>query len=194
MIPFTNTRPVDATGQALVIHRTPTNGKPTAISLTHDLVGCWTHFFRNRTVPCQKPRCPACDAQYPARWHAWLIGWNQRANTQFIFEMTAAISEVFADYRDHYGTLRGCQFTTWRPSKKPNGRIACELKPATLNGIILPEPPDLIAVLCKIWNVPAEDAKSNPPNRPNGDGRITNNDRLRILDPTLQHQTAPNHA
>lgn len=172
--------------------RTPHKGKHQAICLSEDLTGTDTHFFRNRTTPCTAPKCPACDHDYPARWHAWIAAWAQRRDQVFLFEMTAALAEPFAAYHDHYGTLRGAQFVAYRPSGTPNGRIALEIRPADLAGIHLPPCPDVVAQLSIIWSIPRTDMQRETLPGGNGELKATLRDLLRVHNPTLGTQTRQN--
>jgi len=172
--------------------RTPPAKILVGIVLSHDLIGCETHFYRNRTTPCAAPNCPACDSQYPTRWHAWLAAWNQKHNAIYIFEMTAAVSEPFVDYHNHYGTLHGAMFKAWRPSRTPNGRVNVEISPADLAGITLPPAPDLPSQLSHIWSIPNHDIQQSRLPGGNGELRTVLKDVLRTQNPTLRHQTRQN--
>jgi hypothetical protein len=169
--------------------RTPAKGKHGGIVLSADLIGCETHFYRNRTTPCSAPDCPACRAGYPTRWHAWIAVWTRKTNETLIFEMTAAVAEPFAGYHDHYGTLHGAEFYAERPSATPNGRVRVRIWPADLAGITLPPCPDVVAQLTHIWSIPKPDVSRQPLPGGNGELRTALNDVLRTSDPTLRSTT-----
>jgi hypothetical protein len=145
------------------IVRTPT-GKPlTAIITSRNLLGCNTHFFKGRTLPCETPTCEACLQGSPWRWHAYLACWNPATGEHFLFETTAAASEAFAAYRSRYGTLRGCKFRASRSTTSKTGRIKIECVPADLARTTIPEEPDLIRVLSVLWNLPTSQMSRRQP-------------------------------
>jgi len=80
----------------------------------------------------------------------------------FIFELTAQATDQFARYREKHGTLRGCFFEASRANRRPNGRVTIRCRPADLAVLDLPPAPNLKAALCKIWNIPYEDAHLEP--------------------------------
>lgn len=187
---WTNSPPPKDRANSMALHRTPPDKVITAIVTADQLIGTSTHFYRNRTTPCSKPDCPACEAGYPTRWHAWVSAWNQKHNAHFIFEMTAVIAAVFDQYRATYNTLRGAHFKAYRPSRTPNGRISIEIKPADLNGLTLPPEPDIKAVLTNIWSIPKSDIIPGGKNGTGYEVRAAIADLKRASDPTLRRQTA----
>lgn len=194
MATWTNRRPPTSDAGPMQIVRVPPTAPVSGLISSTDLIGCHTHFYRNRTIPCEGNRCPACNDGYTARWHAWVGLYLRRRAQHVLFEVTAAGSEHLARYADHYGSLRGADLKATRPNGKPNGRVQIVLMPGDLNGIQLPDPPDVLAALSKIWNIPLPDLNPGP-NR--GNGRLIypqNRDDLRTADPTLRTQTRQNHA
>lgn len=154
---FSNVPPRDPRGHALPLVRTPSGRGLAAIVTTEDLVGCPTHYFGGRTVPCEAADCKPCGEGHPWRWHGWLGAWSPSDHRAFVFEMTARVADIFVAYRDMYGTLRGCSFRAQRRSPSPNARVYVECQPADLERIRLPDPPDLIKCLSIIWNIRTPD-------------------------------------
>jgi len=159
MLRFTNRPPVDDTGPNLRLRRTPTFGKLVAIVTSTDLVGCPTHFFNKRTVPCEPPDCPACAAGYSWRWHGYLSATDIKTHEHFLFEMTAQATEPFVEYREQHHNLVGCLFEASRLGEHPNGRVIIRCKPTDLTQVKLPSPPNLPACLCHIWNIATPEAE-----------------------------------
>lgn len=154
---FSNEPPDDPRGPSFQIVRTPT-GKPLIGIVTSDvLVGTYTHFWKRRTMPCERPdECEACNAGIPFRWHAYLSALlKNRAHV--LFECTAQAAQRFAEYRKAHGTTRGCYFTASRMNYAPNARVIIACKPADLSEIILPSPPDIVKVLAILWDFPIPD-------------------------------------
>ncbi len=186
---FTNDPPKDPRGHGLPLRRCPTMKALRAIVTSSDLVGCATHYYGGRTVPCETKECEACLNGVPWRWHSYLSAWDPANKIHFLYESTARATEPFVQYRDAHGSLRGCDFRAQRMNARPNARVYVETKPADLEKIILPDAPDLIAVLSIIWNLPIPSICSTDsfrkvpqvqaaPPIPSGNGRL---DRLRQL-------------
>jgi len=154
---FSNKPPSDPRGPSYQIVRTPT-GKPlTAIVTSDDLIGTFTHFWKRRTMPCERGNdCQPCQAGIPFRWHAYLSAYLKN-HAHVLFECTAQAAENFVAYREAHGSLRGCLFTASRMNYSPNARVIITCKPANLSELTLPNPPDLIAVLAILWDFPTED-------------------------------------
>lgn len=122
-----------------------------------ELTGTRTHFLASRTVPCEgEDICRACADGYAWRWHCYAsllltAGWEH-----VILELTAAASDPLRNYADIHHEVRGCLLRAIRPSGRINGRIVVTCKPADLQGLRLPEPPDIQRILCHIWGVKYE--------------------------------------
>lgn len=162
---FSSNVPKDPRGPAFQIVRTPTSRPLMAIVTSPDLVGCFTHFWKGRTVPCDAPDCEACRDSMPFRWHAYMSAYIPPTGVHFLFECTAQAAEHFCEFRDNHGSLRGCYFVAKRMNARMNGRIIITCKPADLTSIKLPKPPNLIKVLSILWDFPTDDVaagKLNP--------------------------------
>ena len=174
MLHFTSTPPEKSSGSGLRLLRTPSPGKLIAVVTSDDLVGCPTHFYNKRTVPCTPPDCPACAASYPWRWHGYLSASDLKTHEHFLFEMTAQAVEPLTLYRQRHHTLRGCMFEASRLGLHANGRVVIRCKPVDLTQVDLPKSPDLIACLCHIWNVPTTQVYE--------EGRLKEIPRLRVAE------------
>jgi len=147
---------------AFTLIRTPADRPLTAIATCEELIGCETHFWGGRTVPCEKPNCRACNESVPFRWHAYLTAYDPKTRDHFIFECTAHAAMAFTDYRSAHGTLRGCYFQAVRPKRGKNSKVEIATKPADIQKINLPEPPDLIKAMSVIWQLPAGGLPTSP--------------------------------
>lgn len=150
---WSNQLPDEARGHALPIRRTPARKPLKAIVTCEDLVGCYTHYWKGRTMPCEKPECDACDKGQPYRWHAYLSAWEPETALHFLFECTAQAAQNFVDFREKHHTLCGCYFMATRWKSSPNGRVLIRTKPDDVPGRRIPGPPDLIACLSTLWNI-----------------------------------------
>jgi len=63
---FTHDVPADPRGPSFPIVRTPLGRPLIAIVTSPDLVGCYTHYYKGRTIPCEGSGCNLClDGQEP---------------------------------------------------------------------------------------------------------------------------------
>lgn len=141
-------------GYTLRILRTPAEKPITAIVTTTDVLGCNTHYVNHRTQPCEgSETCPFCAEGHSWRWHGYLAAMLTDSLEHILFEFTATASLTFANYQQLHTTMRGCLFKATRPSRRSNGRVVIQARPADEQRTRLPEPPDVKAVLCHIWNI-----------------------------------------
>jgi hypothetical protein len=163
-----NTPPAEPEGYALRIVRTPANKPLTGIVTSLEVIGCCTHYAGNRTVPCEGPEaCQLCQEGYSWRWHGYLACVLTSTLEHVLFEFTATASDTFKNYELLHHTMRGCHFQAARPSGRNNGRVVLACKPYDQSRLRLPEPPDVKAALCHIWNVQQTRAKTQlDPARP----------------------------
>lgn len=155
---WSNEVPDDPRGPSLPVRRTPAHGQLIAIATSEDLIGCYTHYFKSRTCPCEGNDCEACREGIPYRWHAYLAAEEARTGLHFIFECTAQAAEHFTEYRKLHGTLRGCLFEARRWNNRPNARICLKVATANLTERRLAKPPDLQRCLEILWNLTPRDA------------------------------------
>lgn len=152
--------PESPRGPALPIRRTPA-GKPLeAIVTSFDLIGCFTHYWRGSTHPCEGDKCEACSEGLPYRWHAYMTACDFFSHLHFIFECTAISAEFFTAFRAKYMSLRGCHFKATRWNNRPNGRILIRTQMADMDKLALPEPVDLKKCMAILWSLPADDVQT----------------------------------
>lgn len=146
--------PDEPRGPALPIRRTPAGRPLVAIVTSENLIGCYTHFYKGKTVPCEGTDCPAHQEGIPYRWHSYLSAVDQKDGLHIIFECTAQATESFTVYRDHHNTVRGCLFEAQRLNGRINGRVIIRCRPADLTSHRLPHGPDLTQCMAIIWSLP----------------------------------------
>jgi len=142
--------------QTMPIVRTPSRGNVAAIITCKNVVGCNTHWYGGRTVPCEIPMCDACAEGVAWRWHGYVSAVDLKTDSHFLFEFTAAAHDAFALYLTRHPELRGCHFKTSRMGGRANGRVQIRTKLHELPIENLVEPPDIMMILCRIWNVEPE--------------------------------------
>jgi hypothetical protein len=152
---WNNQVPEQPTHTGFQLLRTPPDKPLKGIVTCADLIGCYTHYWGGRTVPCERPDCEACRNQTPARWHCYVTLFNPATHDHFLFEATAKAAQPLIEWRDTYGTLLGCFVTAFRPKRRRNARVELVCKPADLTKIKLPQAPDIIKAMSVIWQLPA---------------------------------------
>ncbi len=170
---FSDTPPQDPRGPSFVIVRTPTGQPLKGIITSENLIGCYTHFWKRRTMPCERDDCEACRAGIPFRWHCYQSAYLAKSHAHVLFECTAQAGEKFVEYREAHGTIRGCLFTASRMNFAPNARIIINCQPANLQEIILPKPPDIIRVLAILWDFPLSEVKATRVGDKKGQATVT---------------------
>lgn len=151
---WSNSPPSRGDTPALPVRRTPPDRPLLAIVLSDDLLGCPTHYWGGRTLPCEAPDCPACHASHPWRWHGYLAAIEPNTPWPFLFEITAAPADAFLHYRTLNQTLRACLFEARRLKPKANSRVIIRCKPSGQSPDTLPPAPDLLACLSTLWDLP----------------------------------------
>ena len=146
--------------QTLTLLRTPAKGKTGGIITSHDVIGTDTHYWGGRTVKCEDDTCEACAAGIGKRWHGYVGVYNPSLHKHFIFEFTQGAGEPFARHIELTKTLRGCAFKAERNGRRPNSPVLITTWPANLDGVALPDPPDIVAIMSMIWGVPATSLKA----------------------------------
>ena len=126
-----------------------------------NLIGCHTHYYGGRTVPCEGEECEACKDGFTPRWHGYISAFSPISNEHFLFEMTQTAAEKFNAFQNEYSTLRGCLFIAKRRTKSPNSRLLVQLKPSNPNRKDIPDAPRIERILCHIWNVPFDEMSTH---------------------------------
>lgn len=140
--------------------RTPTARPIQGHILSETVEGCNTHYVSNRTIPCEAPKCDACEAGNSWRWHGY-VALKIEANAEVVlFEITEKASRPLQDYITKYGTLRGARIKATRVNAKLNGRILIHTQPGDLAKLSLPPAPDVRRLMCHIWNIPFQAAET----------------------------------
>jgi hypothetical protein len=151
---WSNQIPKESRHMGFDLRRTPENYPIRAICTCEDMLCVPTHYWGGRTIPHEDENCPACNASVPYRIHVYVSCFDPKDREHFVLEITANAAKSFEEFKESYKTLRGCFFEASRPKKTRNGKVCIITKPADLTKFKLPDPPDLIRVLCTVWNLP----------------------------------------
>jgi hypothetical protein len=135
--------------------RTPIGRPLVAVITTDQPLGCRTHFYLHRTVPCEMPSCPPCADGYSSRWHCYLGVYSPKTGDQAILELTANAAEPLLKYYRDHSHLRGVKIKAERRGIRTNSPVVLSLLNECLDHNLLPPPPDLKSALAKIWGLPA---------------------------------------
>ncbi|KKM96646.1 hypothetical protein LCGC14_1176090 [marine sediment metagenome] len=156
---FSHSPPGEGHGLSLRLRRTPGPGSLVATVTCHRLIGCPTHFYQRRTVPCEGDGCQACAEGHNWKWHGYISAVDHSTHEHFLFETTAQGAEPFREYFKRHDTILGCLFHATRLGAHNNGRVIIRCKPQDLSGVKLPSPPDIEKCICKIWNIATSDTE-----------------------------------
>lgn len=157
---WTNEPPEESEAHAFRIMRTPAKKPICGIITSEELLGCPTHFCKNRTIPCEAPNpCTWCEEGFSWRWHGWVGLFNHVTMEHLLFEMTAAASDPLKLYAKIHGTLRACSIRASRPSGRTNGRVLIEPRQVDETRYRIPPELNVMKILCHIWGVQYTDAE-----------------------------------
>lgn len=160
---FSNRPPKDDQGYGLTLLRTPANGRLIIAVTSDELVGCPTHWYGGRTVPCEAENCPACLDGLSWRWHGYLSGLLRSTRRIILAEFTAQACETITQYYDAQGSIRGAILTAQRHRNRHNGRVIITLTPGDLDVMQLPPAPDILKALATLWNLPRPNLSEDRP-------------------------------
>lgn len=136
-------------------------GRPIrGICASPHLLGCWTHWFGGRTVPCDPPDCPACAQQVSRRWHAYIHLYSPSTHHSAILELTALAARELEAYIEQHHTLRGALLDVQRSNHRPNSTLILTTTPADLQRFNLPAPLDIPAALERMWEINVKRAQT----------------------------------
>jgi hypothetical protein len=153
---WSNQLPPSDKGHGYDLKRTPPDRPLKGIITCDDLNICPTHYWGGRTVPCERPNCPACDKNTAIRSHCYVSLLEAGTHDHILFECTAKAAAPLFDWKRTYGTLRGCLIVASRPKRKKNARVEIICKPVDLTKIILPHAPDIKTAMAVIWQIPGD--------------------------------------
>lgn len=157
----TSHEPTDVTpGTALPIWRPSGKGNQCCYITSSDWIGVYTHWSRGRTIPCHKTGCEPCKEGCGRRWIGFLGVWSPRTGGHRLWAFPAGpLSTLAAGLRER-STLRGLEVIIMRGNNKPNGPVLIRLVSAPVEGLTLPDEPDILACLGRIWQT-ADEGKAD---------------------------------
>lgn len=154
---FTSSPDPNERKHLLAILRTPTKGNLQGVITCSKVQGTNTHWYGGRTIPCAVQECEACDKGVSWRWHGYVSAFELKNNRHFLFEFTSTAHDAFALYLLKNKDLRGCFFKASRNAARANGRVTIMTKKWEESMNTLPKEPEVIRILCHIWNLNPDD-------------------------------------
>lgn len=123
------------------------------VSISRDIFGVRTHFFRGRTQPCRKDGCEACKAKLLSRWSGYLLAIATKDNSKIVFEFTPPAAAQLDEAVKSFGSLRGLSLIATRTSGRVNGRVAIQVKGMNGSAHKLPPDEDVWPILSHLWGL-----------------------------------------
>jgi len=160
MLDLSHEPPPDSTDRPFPIQRVLASRPLQSIVTSKKPLGCSTHWWGSRTVPCTRPDCAACAAGSYFRWHMYLTCFDHKSQLHFLLELTAAASAPITEYGRVHGTTRGCGIRCSRIPAVANGRIHIQTTPTDPTRYPIPEEPDLAKLLSRLWNIPLNEIRT----------------------------------
>jgi hypothetical protein len=160
MLNLSHEPPPDSNDRPFPIQRVLPGRALQAVITTVKPLGCLTHWWGSRTVPCTEPACPACNAGSYFRWHMYLSCFDHKTQLHFLLELTASASAPITEYGRVHGTTRGCGIKCYRIPDVPNGRIHIQTTPTDPTRYPIPQQPDLAKLLSRLWNIPLDEIQT----------------------------------
>ncbi len=151
---FTANVPEKTEHRGFDLRRTPSDKPIKGLITSDNIIGCNTHWWGGRTVPCEDENCEACSKNTPSRWHVYLSVLEAGTRDHFLFECTGKAAWPFVEWYATHGTLRGVMMYAHRPKRRRNAKVEIILKPNDTRGVILPKGPDLPRAMAVIWQLP----------------------------------------
>jgi len=148
---WTDRPPVHTRQHAYSLFRTPAQGTISGIITSPTVLGCLTHFYRGRTIPCEGENCPACNDKRPPRYHAYVGLLGKKSREHALFELTGHAAAPLYDWIEAGKSLRGAALNAYRTRGGSNAPVTVQLSQMPGLEVVLPEPPDIQAALELIW-------------------------------------------
>lgn len=133
--------------------QTPDRGTLSVVCISPKVVGCFVHFWNNRTQGCTGADCEPCEKNRARFWEGYIAALRSKTLDRVIVRITEKIGGRIAQWRADRHTLRGAVMSFDRPSRTPNGRIRLLIED---NAVNLPDKivePNMRDVLCHIWRL-----------------------------------------
>lgn len=137
------------------IRRAPVDRPLKVVSISSDIFGVRTHFFRGRTQPCRTVGCEACEAKMLSRWTGFITAVDQADNASIVFEFTPPGAVMLDSVHSEYGSIRGLQIVAARAGGRVNGKVHLTQKGFSKDTHRLPAEVDIWTVLSHIWGLQA---------------------------------------
>lgn len=153
MTEWTNAPPTNDDRRSYKLLRCPAGGSIRGIIVNAEPVGAQLHYWKGRTVPCNKLDCDACKASHVPRWKGYLLIQSRASTRLAIVEYTERIHGDIAREHATNNGLRGSEIKIYRLGSKPNSPLYCEFDGKCSNLDLLPPEEDIQTMLERMWEV-----------------------------------------
>lgn len=152
--PFFQRRPTEGGGPiAYRLLRLKAADKFSGVVLSSDMIGCYTHWWGGRTQPCVGKECKACKANSETKWKGWMACLITKTAEIVITEFTHATVDEVTRFFDQHRTFKGSTVRLVRIGPRANGKLAVSFNDTRSQYTLLPECPNVPAILARMWGV-----------------------------------------
>lgn len=128
------------------------------IILSDEVVGAWTHWLDERTIPCRgrDQGCVCRKMDLSRRWKGYLGCFDPEIGKVVIAELTLSAYHCLADSLSEIGhSLRGRGLILMRAGKSVRSSVVADtnVNVPTPEGFVLPSAPNVREALRRIWGV-----------------------------------------
>lgn len=123
------------------------------VSISHDIFGIRTHYYRGRTGPCLKTGCPACERHMLSRWNGYLLAVDAKDASRILFEFTPPAAVQLDQAFKEFGSLRGLSIIAARTAKRANAKVVLTIKGINSQAHKLPADSEIWPILSHIWGL-----------------------------------------
>lgn len=128
--------------------------KPTwLVSISHDIFGVRTHFYKGRTMPCTFTGCPACERKMTSRWSGYILAMAVKDGSQVVFEFPPPAAIQLDRAFKEYQSLRGLKLNVTRTENRSNAKVTIEVRGVSDQAHKLPPDEEVWPIIAHIWGL-----------------------------------------
>ena len=129
----------------------------TAIVLSQRVLGVFTHWVGQRSLPCNSRDGEHCLVDHKTsgryRWQGWVAVLPISGQVPGFVSITENVAKK-NPYLRTAKTLRGATIHLWRSGENKESQMLCKLSAESEPRSDLPIPPSTVEFLCRLWNIP----------------------------------------
>ncbi len=128
----------------------------TAIILSQRVLGVYTHWVGQRSLPCNSRDGEHCLVDHRTagryRWQGWCAVLPVAGTAPGFVSLTEAVVKA-NPYLRTAKTLRGATLHLWRSGENKESKMLCRVSAGDTVRNDLPIPPSTVEFLCRLWNI-----------------------------------------